>query len=259
MNFILKIQGLLFVCLILSCTHARGRASSKSSTSDLLIKRDFYELSYNEEHEVANWVAYTLETSQLRACVKRNDRFKSDPLVVTGSSALDDYKGSGFDRGHLLPAGDMKFDTKAMDETFYLSNITPQPGKFNRGMWAKLEMLMRGWALSAGKIWIVTGPILNNSLQVIGKTNKVSVPFEYYKVVLRKEGSSYVGVGFLMNTDVPYPELSSYALDINTVEKIAQIDFFSFLDDKEEERIEGNFEPQKWNFKASFDYLPCGI
>ena len=259
MNSIAKIHSLFFIALLLGCSHAKGKSSTNiSHTSDLLVKRSFYELSYNEDHEVANWVAYTLEKNQLRACVSRNDNFKSDPLVITGSSALDDYKGSGFDRGHLLPAGDMKFDTKAMDDTFYLSNITPQPGKFNRGAWARLEKLVRAWALNAGKSWIVTGPILNNSLQVIGKTNKVSVPYEYYKVILKKEGSSYVGIGLLMNTDVPYPELSAYVLDINTVEKLSGIDFFSFLEDKVEEKIEGEVDLSKWDFKASFDYIPCG-
>lgn len=245
-----------FLFLFLSCSHSSVKAQN-STASELIVKRPHYELSYNEDHEVANWVFYTLEHKHLRGCVKRKNDFRPDPLVVTGSAELDDYKGSGFDRGHLIPAGDMKFDGKAMSDTFYLSNMTPQPPRFNQGMWARLEYLMRAWALKYKKIWIVTGPVLHKGLPVIGKTNQVSVPDEYYKVILRKEGSRFVGIGFLMSTSLPHNQLDAYAVDIDTVEKIAGIDFFPFLSKKEEREAEGRVENLSWDFKAQFAYLPC--
>jgi endonuclease G, mitochondrial len=227
-----------------------------SPLDEEVIDRPNYSLSYNEEHEVANWVAYPLGLPQLRACVKRTNAFRIDPLITTGSATLQDYQNSNFDRGHLLPAGDMKFNMQAMKDTFFMSNMTPQPAKFNRGRWSMLENLMRSWALKYEQIWIVTGPILKDKLPTIGE-NKVSIPVEYFKVILRKFGDSYKGIGFLMSVDVPYPELIAYALSINQIEDLSGIDFFPFLPDTIEEEIESEIDTAHWDFQATFNYLPC--
>ena len=113
----------------------------------------------------------------------------------------------------------MKFDKEAMRDTFYMSNMTPQPAKFNRGRWSVLENLMRAWALKYQEIWIVTGPILKSELSTIGNINRVSVPMEYFKVILRKEGETFSGIAFLMSVDVPYQDLSSYTLSIRQLEE----------------------------------------
>jgi endonuclease G, mitochondrial len=232
--------------------------SGFSFASSEIINRNWYTLNYNEDHEVANWVSYTLEKSQLKNCVQRASSFKSDPLVSTGSAELIDYKNSGYDRGHLLPAGDMKFEAGAMRDAFYLSNITPQPSKFNQGRWSQLETLIRAWAKQYGKLWIVTGPVLKKNLEWIGVNNEVSVPEEYFKVILRKERTGYIGIAFLMSTDVPYSELSAYVLDIDKIEDITGHDFFAFLTSSEARQVEGKVDAMLWNFTARFDYLPCG-
>lgn len=232
---------------------------AQSPFDDQIINRPHYSLSYNEHHEVANWVAYPLGHAQIKGCVDRADAFRIDPMITTGSATLEDYKNSNFDRGHLLPAGDMKFDKQAMKDTFYMSNMTPQPAKFNRGRWKMLEGLMRTWALKYDNLLIVTGPILESSLATIGSQNRVSVPVEYYKVVLKKVGNSYQGMGFLMGVDTPYADLSLYALSINEIEAISGIDFFPFLKDSEEEQIENQRDLSQWDFKAKFEYLPCAI
>lgn len=231
--------------------------SGLSFASSEIIQRNWYTLDYNEEHEVANWVSYTLDKSQLKNCVQRANNFRPDPLVSTGSAELIDYKNSGFDRGHLVPAGDMKFESQAMKDAFYLSNITPQPSKFNQGRWSQLETLMRAWAQRYGKIWIVTGPILKKNLDWIGVKNEISVPEEYFKVILRKESKGYIGIAFLMATNVPYADLSAYTLDIDKIEEITGHDFFNFLSAKDERRAEGQIDTSLWNFTARFDYLPC--
>lgn len=230
---------------------------ANSPQDEEILEKANYTLSYNESHEVANWVAYELGHPQLRGCVKRANSFRADPSVSTGSAALEDYANSNFDRGHLVPAGDMKFTKEAMSETFFMSNMTPQPPKFNQGKWAVLENLMRSFALKYKQIWIVTGPILTDDLPTIGRKNRVSVPVEYFKVVLRKDGTSYRGIGFLMSVDVPYPEMQAYALSINEIEEYSGIDFFPFLNDTVEEKIEDEKDTSKWDFKSKFDYLPC--
>ena len=103
-----------------------------------------YTLQYNEEHEQASWVAYRLTSHHLQnPSTKRKDNFRSDPKVKTGSATLSDYKGSGYDRGHLAPAADFKWSSTAMSESFYMSNMSPQVPGFNRGIWKKLESKIR--------------------------------------------------------------------------------------------------------------------
>ncbi|WP_408098859.1 DNA/RNA non-specific endonuclease [Peredibacter sp. HCB2-198] len=222
-----------------------------------IIKRKYYTLSYNEDHEVANWVSYELEKNNLQNCAKRSNNFRVDPNVSTGSATLKDYANSGYDRGHLVPAGDMKITSEAMKDTFFMSNMTPQPGNFNRGKWSQLETLMRAWASKYQKIWIVTGPVLEKGLPTIGRDNQVAVPDKYFKVILRQNGGSYTGIAFLMETTVPYNDLKAYTMSINEAEEIAQIDFFQFLDNRIEEQVEGNFDVKSWDFNAKFEYLPC--
>jgi endonuclease G len=228
-----------------------------NSRDDQRINRTFYRMSYNGTHAVANWVDYSLEISQLKRCASRTNIFLPDPLVTYGATTLSDYYQSQFDRGHLLPAGDMKFDLEAMKETFYLSNITPQPSKFNSGKWGTLENLVRAWALKYKKVWIVTGPVLNNHLAKIGVNHRLSVPEEFYKVLIRKTQNSYTGIGFIMPTNVPFPNLAAYAVSIDAVEHLTNLDFFSYLEDSAEAEIENQTDFKDWDFGAKFDYLPC--
>lgn len=230
---------------------------AQSSLDKQVIQRANYSLSYNNDHEVANWVAYSLDHSKLENCVGRSNYFRTDPLIHLGSATPKDYQNSSYDRGHLLPAGDMKYDRQAMRDTFYMSNISPQPARFNRGRWSMLETLMRAWALKYKKIWIVTGPVLRGHLSTIGVDNKISVPLEYFKVILRRTGNKYEGIGFLMGTDVPHKQLASYAVSINTVEDVSGVNFFAFLSDQDEEEIENQNNLRDWDFNAPFQYLPC--
>lgn len=226
---------------------------SSAFASEEIIRKKFFTLNYNEDHEVANWVSYELDETKLQNCVKRNDSFHPDPDVTTGSAVDADYKGSGFDRGHLVPAGDMKFHKDAMRDTFVFSNMTPQPANFNRGRWGVLENLMRAWGAKYKKIWIVTGPVLRNDLPAIGKVNQVSVPDEYFKVIVRQNGSSYEGMAFLMPTDVPSPDLKSYVVSIDEVEEKTGFDFFTFVGEK----VEQKSDIAKWDFSGKFEYFPC--
>lgn len=228
---------------------------AQSIFDEQIIEHKHYTLSYSEPHEVSRWVSYTLEVAQLQNCVERTNNFRPDPLIKTGSATLADYKGSGFDRGHLLPAGDMKWNKEAMKETFFMSNMTPQPASFNRGRWQSVEELVRAWTLKYKKMWIVTGPVLKDNLAVIG-TNQVAVPEQYYKVILREENNKYIGIALLISTDVPSSDLKTYATSINHIEELTNIDFFPFLKD---ESVEEEISTKKWDFKAKFTYPACAI
>ena len=204
-------------------------------------------MSYNEKHEQANWVVYKLTANQLSGIFSRKDNFKIDAKVLTGSARLSDYKGSGYDRGHLAPAADMKISKISMSESFLMSNMSPQHPGFNRGIWKKLEELVRNWALKEETIYIATGPILEDNLPYIG--NNVSIPDYYYKVILDYSQPDIKGIGFILPNAKSNIPLTDYAVSIDKVEELTGIDFFTNLPDEIEMGIESSYNISLWNFK----------
>ena len=219
-----------------------------------IIEHDHYTLGYNEEHEQASWVAYRLTDHQIQNPItKRKDNFRSDPKVKTGSATLSDYKGSGYDRGHLAPAADFKWSATAMSESFYMSNMSPQVPGFNRGIWKNMESTVRNWAVENDEIYIVTGPVLENTLGSIG-SNRVSIPSQYYKVILDYKKPDIKGIGIIMPNEKSDASLSLYAVSIDEVERVTGIDFFPELPDKIEERLENNINVTDWSWGKSKSY-----
>lgn len=169
----------------------------KIDAKDDVIAHFAFTLSYNEEHEQANWVAYELTEEETDAKYKRTDKFIPDLSVKTGTANDTDYRGSGYDRGHLVPAGDMAWSSTASRESFYYCNISPQVPSFNRGIWKKLEGLVREWAKEEKSVFVVTGPVLENNLPTIGP-DKVSVPRYFYKAILDYNEPVIKGIGFII-------------------------------------------------------------
>jgi len=221
-----------------------------SSPNSQVVKHTYYTMSYNEEHEQPEWVAYELSAEQFKGKgFKRKDNFRPDPKVKTKSAGLSDYKRSGYDRGHLVPAGDMTFDERAMSETFYMSNMSPQIRNFNGGIWRELEENTRDWAKKFKHLYVVSGPVLTvRPLGEIGR-NDVSIPRSYYKVLLDITGPELKGIGFILDNEVSDEHLSNYAVTIDEVESLTGIDFFpNLLSPEEEALLEGNIEIGRWKF-----------
>ena len=219
-----------------------------TSNKGILIHHRYYSLSYNEKYEVPEWVAYVLTKESLRIPnVKRTNWFEADKSISSGSAGYYDYKGSGYTRGHLVPAGDMAFNKEAMKESFLMSNIAPQNRAFNNGIWKELEENVRNWAWENNKLYIVTGPVLDKSIvKYIGK-NKVGVPRYFYKVVLDIDDPERKGIAFLIPNERSEKPLKEYEVTIDSIEKLTHIDFFNdMLIDDEEEKLESRFDPQKW-------------
>ena len=214
-----------------------------------ITKHIGYTLSYNENHEQANWVAYQLTKEETTKRVNRTNRFISDPAISSGSAENSDYQGNGYDRGHLAPAADMSWSQRTMDESFLFSNMSPQDPGFNRGIWKKLEELCRSWAIENNAIYIVTGPVLTNNLPTIGQ-NKVSIPSYYYKIILDYDGPEKKAIGFIMPNKPSKNELASYAVSIDSIEHLTGINFFPLLNDLIEERIESKLCVQCWSFSV---------
>jgi len=244
-----KILTILFIITGFTSTYAQQLELPAISPDDQIIIHQNYTLSYNENHEQAEWVAYELTKQEVLGTISRTDNFKSDTAVTTGSASLADYRGSGFDRGHLAPAADMKFSSTAMSESFYLSNMSPQNASFNRGIWKKLEALVRQWAYDNEAILVVTGPVLNKATYPSIGSNSVSIPEYYYKVILDHTEPELKAIEFILpNIKGEYP-VTAYAVPVDKVEEITGINFFSIFPDDIEENLESQFDISLWNFK----------
>jgi len=219
----------------------------KTNSKDKIITHTGYSFLYNETHEQANWVAYDLSKEETNKLFERTNKFISDPKVKTGTASDKDYEGSGYDRGHLAPASDMGWSSTTMAESFYYSNMSPQTPSFNRGIWKKLEELVRTWAIENNTVYVVTGPVLTNGLQTIGP-NKVSIPNYYYKVVLDYSDPNIKGIGFILPNISSKEQLQYYAVSIDSVEKMTGIDFFPLLKDDQEELIEKTLCIKCWSW-----------
>ncbi len=221
-----------------------------SSTTGQVVSHKYYSLSYNEDHEQAEWVAYVLSKENLdKPWNDRTDVFLPDPAVESGSATPDDYKGSGYDRGHLVPAADMAFDPEAMEETFLLSNISPQSRNFNKGIWRELEELTRSWAKKCGNLYVVTGPVLGFDPKGKIGENEVSVPAAFYKVLLDLTNPEQKGIAFVVPNEVSFEPLYHFATTIDEVETLTGIDFFPELMPADlEASLEGNFNIDLWEF-----------
>lgn len=209
-----------------------------------------YSLLYDENYEQARWVAYELTAEETIKSFYRTDKFIVDPEIKTGSATGVDYSGSGYDRGHLAPAADMAWSAITMTESFYYSNMSPQEPGFNRGIWKRLEDLVRTWAVENKAIYVVTGPILEKGLKTIG-TDEVAVPKYFYKVILDYTDPSIKGIGFIMPNCSQSGALQNFTVSIDSVESVTGIDFFCKLPDTEESKVEKTCLIDEWQWTST--------
>jgi endonuclease G len=209
------------------------------------VKHKHYRLSYNEAHEQANWVAYTLKKKHLTHDDRKRPYFIEDPKVKTKSADWRNYKGSGYDRGHLCPAGDRRFSLEAYNETFYTSNVSPQNREFNAGIWNRLEQQVRYWAKTYGEVFVITGGVLKPGLKSIGDED-VSVPRHFYKIVVRGTDKQAKTIAFLMPNRPSEKPLAAFAVSVDRLEELTGIDFFAAMDNDLENRLEAQVDRKAW-------------
>lgn len=207
-------------------------------------------LVYSEKHEQPKWVAHIAVPDLITGNLARIDSFLPDPLVKTGTAVTADYWNSGFDRGHMVPSADMRWNFDALKGTYYYSNICPQTPDLNRGAWAELEDWGRRYVnFSKRRIFVVTGPVLRDGLPTLQKAdrkNEVSIPELFWKVIADLDGEQPKAIAFVMrNAAQEYPPIS-YSVPVDSVEKLTGLDFFPELDDALEDRIEAMREPKDW-------------
>lgn len=217
------------------------------STTGTVVSHKGYTFSYNEKYEQSEWVAYKLVKTQLAKTNYERPFFIQDPAVKTKSADWRNYKKSGYDKGHLCPAGDRKFSKEAFDETFFTSNISPQLHEFNNGVWNRLEQKIRYWAQKYESVFVITGGVLNDKLKTIGM-EKVAVPDYFYKILLSETNGKYRMIGFLVPHTKSNEALYGFVVPVDEIEKKTGIDFFPQLEDTIENRLEQSKDYKDWSF-----------
>lgn len=218
-----------------------------TSTTGQIVHHEGYSLSYSEPHEQAEWVAYELKKAHLSNTNFKRPYFDIDNAVKTKAAHWRNYKKSGYDKGHLCPAGDRKHSKAAHDETFLTSNISPQKHSFNAGVWNRLEQKTRYWARKYDGVFVVSGGVLKGHMKTIG-SEKVAVPNQFYKVIIDNNSGETKMLAFLMDHKDSNAPLYKFVVSVDEVEALTGIDFFTELEDKKENRLEASNNYKNWSF-----------
>lgn len=220
-----------------------------TSTTNVIIKHKAFTFSYVEDHEQAEWVAHSLSADDIVPKQYKRPYFEQDPAVKTQSAHWRNYKKSGYDRGHLCPAGDRKKTFKLYNETFLTSNVSPQLHEFNSGIWNTLEQKTRYWAQKYGHLYVITGGVLTDkNLKTIGSED-VSVPKYFYKILLDYTQPEIKAIAFLFPHEASERPLYEFVVSIDEVEEKTGIDFFPNLPDNLENELESSNSYKAWSFR----------
>lgn len=208
--------------------------------SEKIIHYSSFTVSYNSSTLNPDWVAYELtkEEAEGNATSRSSRNFVQDPHFRGKQANYYDYNNTGWDKGHLAPAADMKWSVEAMNECFYFTNCCPQNRDFNGGMWNSLEKNVRSWARKNGRVYVISGPVFtNNQYGTIG-TDKVAIPDAFFKACVVPKGDGFSAIGFLMENALLGGNLNSYACTVDELESIIGLDLFCGLNDQIENEIE---------------------
>lgn len=222
----------------------------ENDTESQVYRYSAMALEYAEEHEQAKWVMHLISPKIAEGAVGRSNDFRIDTIITSGSAVQEDYfltyeeggvtkyDGFGYDRGHLAPSADFRWSKKALSESFYYSNMSPQLPEFNREVWANLESLIRSYVIrTSNPLVVVTGPLLNDDLPKLERSiNGLSLPDYYFKVILDVENNQ--SIGFMLPHQKCESELSFYSLAVDSVEKLSGLNFFPLLDSVIQEKVE---------------------
>lgn len=222
-----------------------------SRSGAVRVERAGYLLSFSPERRLANWVAYELEAEELERVVDRYPGYVSDDDLEPWVLESEDYRGSGFSRGHLAPSADMRYSEAAQRDAARMGNMCPQYQGFNGGVWNNLEDGVRGWARSHGSIYVVTGPAYMWEVDD-HFVDGVAVPSHYFKALMVKHRAGWHGIGFLVEHS---PEGGSYwedAVTLDSLQRAVELDFFPLLPDSVEVAMEAGYDAQFWGMPRRY-------
>lgn len=203
-------------------------------------------VSFNSRRHIPNWVAWELTADETHGTVPRAKGFAADP-DVEGCPEPWEYSYSGYDRGHIAPAGDMKWSREAMTQSFFMTNVCPQVKSFNSGVWARLEEKCRTWAQTDSAIIIIAGPVMTDPVKETIGDSHITVPQRFFKVILSPYADPPRAIGFLMNNGIVAGGMQAAAVSVDEVEQATGYDFFSTLPDSIEDEVESQCRFHYWS------------
>ena len=215
------------------------------TTPEFILRKKSYVVSYNQDTRMPNWVAWQLTAEHTDGELKRMNNFHEEENCPSPRATLQDYKGSGWSRGHMCPAGDNKWSRDAMYDSFSLVNVCPQDSKLNSGVWNSLEMDCRQWARQYGEVYIVCGPVLMKRQHETIGPNKVVVPEAFFKVVLCMVGKPKA-FGVVVRNNEGTKKRDLYYNSVDDVERLTGLDFFPSLPDDIEKVVEAEVNMDEW-------------
>ena len=218
----------------------------REGTPEQIKEYTGFTVSFNKENHTPNYVAWELLGSEVSSNVERSNNFWQD-VEIEGCPAHRDYTNSGYDRGHMCPAADQKWDAQAMYDCFVMANMCPQDHQLNAGAWNTLENKERQWAVRDSAIMIVAGPIYDiTDTKTIGDAG-VRVPGAFFKAILAPYVEKPRAIAFVYPNMASPGNMQQYAMSIDQLEEILGYDLFPALPDEIEQNVEANFSFTEWN------------
>jgi endonuclease G len=218
--------------------------------ADTILKHDYLTVAYSTKNKNPEWTLYVInEKREVTDLAARKSNFVPDPLLPISVPSTNQYASTGFDRGHLVPAEDMNFSEKAMSESFYMSNVSPQHPSFNRGLWKRLENKVREWAALNDHMVVISGAVLTSETNPgFDKMNGIDVPKFFYKIILDYQQPEVKAIAFIMPNEKREEEIAEFACTIRKVEELTKINFFPKFNTAESKEIEEKIDLKKWGF-----------
>lgn len=215
--------------------------------AEQLLYRKAYVVSYNKDTRQPNWVAWHLTAQHADGDVPRPGAAWHEDMEVPAPRAYHaDYRNTGWDRGHMCPAGDNKWDETAMYESFLMTNACPQHKNLNSSDWNEIEQSCRGWAKKYGDIYIVCGPIFMNQKHDTIGYNRIPVPEAFFKVIACLNPDNPKGIGFICRNTEGNRKKDFYVNSISQVERITGMTFFPNLPEDLSSKVKTTSDLSEW-------------
>lgn len=223
----------------------------------VIIRKNGFCIAYSPEIRQAGCTCYILTSSQVKAKkVRRTNKFMHDPDVSVDAVRPEEYNGTGFDRGHLVPASDMSYSYSSMRDSFYMSNISPQVPACNRGIWKKLESQIRKWAVKEKKIMIITGPVIPSDRKQMNDT-RIVIPSAFFKIVYDTTAPRKM-IGFIIPNQGSRKSLKEFAVPVREIEKVTGYNFFATKEFEKVAHLETHINCDDWDFDTPAVYRKKG-
>ena len=212
--------------------------------TDTLVRYEAFDVHFNAGRGIANCTVYELVMGELQGQAERVGTFMAD-AGVKGCPSPMDYEGSGMDRGHLVPAADLRWDAEAMRQSFLMTNVCPMHKALNEGGWTKLEEKVREWATRDSALLVFTGPVVSEGDTTLA-SGRVAVPSAYYKVIMAPCVRPKRVIAFIYPNGHSGGRLQQYAVSVDEVERRTGLDFFPTLPADEQQQLERVLNLDAW-------------